>query len=303
MVARIVCSLLALSSAAASAFVSPQFVAPASRVVLRAEGKAPKYDKRPASIVSNTEVGKGSNLIRVKAEDDTPVDYQPGHVLALEIPHPTEEGKWMPAPYTVSRADETSFEVLLKIVGEKSETYREAKVGSALQFGGKFKVPILEGINQGDGLKRVVGISTGVGIGPFMGFSEDALSQTDIPRIDLFAGYREQEDICSAKELDELVEKYPGRFSWTPVISTVNGHSSSPENLKLIAEGMPNAGETHYHMIGNGAMVNEWKAGLEAAGVADERVTLEMYFNHREAARPEAVEAIGEALKEKVLAA
>eukprot|EP00545_Synedropsis_sp_CCMP1620_P003142 CAMPEP_0119018244 /NCGR_PEP_ID=MMETSP1176-20130426/18898_1 /TAXON_ID=265551 /ORGANISM="Synedropsis recta cf, Strain CCMP1620" /LENGTH=274 /DNA_ID=CAMNT_0006972199 /DNA_START=92 /DNA_END=916 /DNA_ORIENTATION=- len=271
------------------------------RTVLMAEGKAPQYDKRPASVVSNVEVGESSYLIRVKADDDSPVDYRPGHVLALEVPHPTEEGKWMPGPYTVARADDACFEVLMKVVGDKSETFRKAEIGSPLKFGGKFKVPILEGINQ-DGLKRVVGISTGVGIGPFLGFAEEALSRTSIPQIDLYAGYRESEDICCAQALDDLAEKYPDRFSWTPVISTVNGHTSSAENLKLIASQIPSAGETHYHMIGNGAMVNEWKDGLGEAGVADERVTLEMYFNHRETPRPEAVEAIGEALKEKILA-
>ena len=39
---------------------------------------------------------------------------------------------------------------------------------------------------------------------------------------------------------------------------------------------------THYHLIGNGQLVNEWKAGLEQAGVPSERVTVEAYFNHTE---------------------
>lgn len=286
--------------------MSPQFAAKtthgtSSIVMMAAGGKPPQYDKRAASVVSNVEVGKSSILVRVKADDDSPVDYQPGHVLALEVPDPSEEGKWMPGPYTVARADDSSFEVLMKVVGEKSGIYRDSEVGSPLRFGGKFKVPILEGINQ-DGLKRVVGISTGVGIGPFLGFAEEALSKTSIPRIDLYAGYRESEDICCAEALDDLAKTYPDRFSWTPVISTVSGRTSSAENLNMIANEKPIAGETHYHMIGNGSMVNEWKAGLEAAGVADERITLEMYFNHKEAARPEAVDAIGAALKEKVLA-
>jgi len=289
------------------AFVAPQFTSPKlynskDVIIMMAEGGPPQYAKRSASVVSNVEVGKGSCMIRVKVDDDEPLDYQPGHVLALEIPDPENEGEWMKGPYTVSRADESSFDVLYRVVGKKTETFRSAKVDATLQFGGKFKVPILEGINQ-DGLERVVGISTGVGIGPLIGFAEEALSQQEFSRIDLYVAFKEREDICCVDVLDELTKVYPTRFSWTPIISSTHGHTSAPENLKLIAERAPTkAGTTHYHMIGNGSMVNEWKAGLANAGVAKERVTLEMYFNHKVAPRPEAVEDISEALKEVTLA-
>jgi NAD(P)H-flavin reductase len=266
-----------------------------------AAGEAPQYTKRLASVVSNTEVGKAAYMIRVKAEDGGKIHYQPGHVLALEIPDSENvDGEWMRGPYTVSRVDETSFDVLYKVVGKKTETFRQAKVGETVKFGGKFKVPILEGINK-DNLERVVGIATGTGIGPLIGFAEQALSQPDYPRIDLFVAFRELDDICCAGALDELVNIYNDRFTWTPVLSSVTGHISTPENLKLITNGATKAGTTHFHMIGNGAMVNEWTAGLAEAGVPKERVTLEMYFNHKATPRPEAIKAISEALKEVTL--
>ena len=74
----------------------------------------------------------------------------------------------------------------------------------------------------------------------------------------------------------------------------------SPDNSKVIwKQHAPAAGaRTHYHMIGNGSMVIEWKAGLSEAGVPASRVTLEMYFNHKEAPREDVVKQIAEVLKE-----
>lgn len=266
---------------------------------MMAEGGAPQYNKRAASVVSNEEVGRSSFLIRVEAEDDEPVDYQPGNVLALEIQQP--DGEWQRGPYTVSRADDGSFDVLYRVVGKKTELFSAAPVGSPLQFGGKFKVPIMEGIDR-EGLERVVGISTGVGIGPLIGYAERALSTKEDYKIDLYVAFREAQDICCSDTLDALVQAHPNRFSWTPILSSVDGHLSTPQNLKLVANGAPSsAGATHYHLVGNGSMVNEWTAGLAEAGVPEDRVTLEMYFNHKETPRAEAVAAIGEALKEAAM--
>ena len=47
--------------------------------------------------------------------------------------------------------------------------------------------------------------------------------------------------------------------------------------------------------------MNEWTAGLAEAGVPEERVTLEMFFNNKATPRPESIKAISEALKEATL--
>jgi hypothetical protein len=49
-------------------------------------------------------------------------------------------------------------------------------------------------------------------------------------------------------------------------------------------------------------MVIEWKAGLSEAGVPASRVTLEMYFNHKEAPWEDVVKLIAEVLKESTSA-
>jgi ferredoxin-NADP reductase len=204
-----------------------------------------------------------------------------------------KNGGWMRGPYTVSRATENSFDVLIKVVGDKSRRFASAKPGTCVKYGGKFAVPIVEGI-QKDNVKRVVLISTGVGVGPCVGAIEEALEDPSFPPIELHASYRKTDEILYVDHLDNLNAQYPERFASKAIVSSERGRlSSSEENLQDIAspEGYE-INDTHYHLIGNAQMVNEFKAGLKKAGVADEKVTLEVYFNHKAPVNDDVVDRI-----------
>jgi len=113
----------------------------------------------------------------VRVSSDASVDCEPGHVLALEIEEDdtdSYEDVWMKGPYSVTHATGKSFYILMKVVGEKSKKIANAESGALLRFGGKFKVPIIERIQKED-IKRVVLISSGVGVRPCIGAIEKAL--------------------------------------------------------------------------------------------------------------------------------
>lgn len=230
---------------------------------------------------------------------DITIDYEPGHILALEIQgdHSAEDtkknGEWMRGPYTISRATENSFDVLIKVVGDKSRRLASAEPGTAIKFGGKFHVPIVEGI-QKDNVKRVVLISTGVGVGPCVGAIEKALEDSSFPPIELYASYRKTEEILYVDHLNNLNAQYPERFVWKAIVSSERGRlSASEENVQDIAspEGY-GINDTHYHLIGNAHMVDEFKAGLGKAGVPDEKVTVETYFNPKVPVNDDVVDRI-----------
>ena len=278
---------------------------------LAAEGGPPKYDTRMGKVRQVEVAAEGSVLVQIEPNDDEDgpiLDYEPGHVLALEIEETTGNGEWLRGPYTITRGTDTSFDVLLKVVGTKSKIFANAQPGKPVKFGGRFHVPIVEGIITAKGgddksnsdtmspTKRVVMISTGVGVGPCIGAIEKLLLDNELSSsfeatIDLFASYRTEQEIVGKDRLDELKSQYPERFNWHPIITSDTGRiSSNDDNLKMVAQkqGEGNSvdnicsiSETHYHLIGNGQMVREWKEGLEKAGVPAERVTIESYFNHR----------------------
>ena len=268
-----------------------------------AGGEAPQYDKIYAVLKGTQVLGKGSVLLQIETTNpDTKLDYQPGHVIALEVEDTSEDmnddtkknGGWMRGPYTISRATEQSMDILIKVVGKKSKVLAEGNINDSnnkhnnnhltVRFGGKFKVPILEGVAKDD-VKQVVLLSTGVGVGPCVGAIEKALSKEEempFPPIALIPSFREEEEVVYREHLDKLAQENPSKFQWQPIVTSKTGRlSSSPETMKMVTDKIEGLSlqDTHYHLIGNGQMVNEWKGGLEKAGVPAERVTVELYFN------------------------
>lgn len=233
-------------------------------------------------LIANEVVGRASNLLRLESE--SPVGYAPGHVLALEV---EEDGEWLRGPYTVSRATENTFDVLIRVCGKKSEVMAKAEVGSRWRFGGKFHVPILEGVAPR--ATKVVCLSTGTGIGPVLGFAEEAMEKTKL-KVTVLAGYRDAADVCSADVVQRLCVLYPDRFECAYVLSSTDGRVTSPKSVTAVAN-IADA-TTHFHLIGNGAMVNEWREALAKAGIADDLVTTETYFNHKAEADAAVVDRI-----------
>lgn len=294
----------------ANAF-TPAHFQPRLLTRLFAAGGAPQYEKVQATLREAEQVGDGSVMLHIDTQDK--VDYEPGHVIALEIQGDVsqdgdsklnkdtrENGGWMRGPYTISRATDKSIDILVRVVGDKSKRFASANPGEPIQFGGKFKVPILDGIST-DSTKRVVMISTGVGVGPCIGAIEKAMGREDFPPIDLVSNYRTEAEVVYRDHLNNLQKEQPNKFSWKAIITSEKGRiSASDDNLKAITETKFDAGleNTHFHLIGNGQLVSEFKKGLQLAGVPDEKVTVEMYFNHKAEIDNGAVERIAAAIKE-----
>lgn len=268
---------------------------------LFAESGPPQYDKFDAVLSSVEIVADGSAMLHIETE--ARMDYKAGHVFALEIQgsgtteknksDSSKNGGWMRGPYTISRATENSFDVLVRVVGDKSRAFASAKPGTPLRFGGRFHVPIIEGINK-ENTKRVVLLSTGVGIGPCIGAIEEAMKEENFPPIELYASYRTKSDVAYAEYLDSLDVK------WKAVITSETGRiSSCDKHMGLILPPL-DAGltidDTHYHLIGNGQMVKEWKDGLMKAGVPQEKITVEMYHNFIVPPNDDAVEKIANSI-------
>jgi len=182
---------------------------------------SPAYTAHSCAVVRNEELAPGSRLIRVQADDKSVVGgYLPGHVLALELledpggaAESSNEGKHgdgMKGPYTVSRADwdAGTIDVVFRVVrgGRLSQRLARAGRGTRMSLGGRFKVPIEEGVAPEAEL--VVGVSTGVGLGPLLGFAERELARGG-RTVALFAGFRNPEEILFEDEIEDLREAPP----------------------------------------------------------------------------------------------
>ena len=96
----------------------------------------------------------------------------------------------------------------------------------------------------------------------------------------LYIGFRDEADIGPRPELEALAAKFPN-FHWTP---TLTQPATEWEGLRgRVTESVPplvaKPRETHFHLVGNGAMIVEMEAALAKIGVPRELVTHEYYFN------------------------
>ena len=60
------------------------------------------------------------------------------------------------------------------------------------------------------------------------------------------------------------------------------------------------SGTTHFQLVGNGQFIVDFQAGLLAAGVSEERVTTEKYFNGKAEADEAVVNFIAEAIGKRM---
>jgi len=300
---KVFCFIICYHASITTSFTllpSFSFQLPKSR--LEAESGPPKYDKIDGIVRSSEELAPGSVMLHIEAVDNedksVSLDYKPGHVIALEIQddNSDEDDKWMIGPYTISRSTEKNMDVLLRVVGKKSEAFANCDKDTPIRFGGKFKVPILEGISK-ETTKKITFISTGVGVGPMVGAIESAIADGTYPPIELFALYRTKADIVYKEHLDELSRSNPSLFKWNAIISSDDtGRLSSEKNIGRVFDNSLGIEDTHYHLIGNALMVKEWQAGLVKGNVPEEKVTIEQYFNHKAQADYEVVETIAKAV-------
>lgn len=324
---------------------------------------SPQYDTFEGTLETSHRLADNSYLLHITApsndDSESILPYKPGHVIALEIKADTETSGqnpydrtektlkdlenndgWLRAPFTITRSTKDSFDILIKVVGDKSYTLAHAPENTPIRFGGKFKVPIEDGIvesmekakESGGSIDKIVMISTGVGVGPCIGAIENMLSnqledddpaenlerfrflylskeqanaEAKFPKVELLGLYRENEDVVYGTYLTALKEKFARKFDWQSILSNYQGRLSSTENMMsyyLCSKGTDFRGaleNTHYHLIGNGSMVNELREGLLKAGVSKDRITEEIYFNHTAKPSEDVVDRIAKAINQE----
>ena len=220
--------------------------------------------------------------IKLEATDELPAAFEPGHVLGLGLKH--DQG-YMRHAYTISRASPHSrqFEHLYRIIpgGRMTPHLAALPVGAPISFHGPFHTPIQLEICAA--AEHIVLIATGTGIGPLFGYAEKALSEGELRPMTLYVGFHEEADMCLITELDALANKHSS-FAWHFTIS--NPTNEWRGLTGRVTDCVPawidknNLEAYHFHLVGNGEMVQLMRKALHRAGTFPERVTIETYFNH-----------------------
>jgi NAD(P)H-flavin reductase len=228
-----------------------------------------------ARVVENREVARGTRWLVFESEGEPAEAYGPGNVLAFYVAD--LDGKWIRHPYTVSWAEGRRVGLLYRVIlaGRATRVMAELRPGEVVRFGGRYGEPIRTIVTPD--ARAVIGVSTGTGIGPLRGFVREALATGYDRPITLYTGFRTVADIPYADELRAL--EAPGRFAWVPSLTEPSpGWTGLTGRVTTTVPARVDR-DAHFHLVGNGAMVAELRAGLLAGGIPAHRVTQEVYFN------------------------
>jgi|SRR5665213_3317832 len=235
-----------------------------------------------AEIIENKPLGRGNRWLKLRFPGAAVLDHEPGTVVGLALRHGKEV---LRHAYTVSRSDPKArtLEFLYRVIptGRMTPHLAALAPGDELQMTGRGGHPISGEVDTGP--QGIVLVSTGTGIGPLYGFSQMAMSKKYALPITLFAGFREAQDACLDDDLRQLAAEHKN-FQWHVSLSRPDPtwKGSRGHVTENIAQHLGPAGNLHFHLIGNGNMVVELYTVLLAAGLKDERVTSEIYFNYAE---------------------
>jgi len=210
--------------------------------------------------------------------------FKPGQHLTLRTMLAGEEQR---RTYSICCGpDDAHLRVAIKRVAEgrfSNWANDTLKAGAGLEVmppAGRFVLP------PGDGTPRhVVAFAAGAGITPIMAMLKQALLAEPETSFTLIYGNRAPQSILFREELEDLKDKYLGRFTLLHVLSH-NEESSAPlfegritgEKVKAFAATLFKPAEVaHVFLCGPGTMIKDVRNALLALGMPRERIHFEFF--------------------------
>jgi ring-1,2-phenylacetyl-CoA epoxidase subunit PaaE len=211
--------------------------------------------------------------------------FAPGQYLTLRTQMDGEEVR---RSYSIcSGPDDDELRVAIKQVDGGAFSgwaAEELKAGDSIDVmtpTGRFGVA-----HAPDAARTYVGFAAGSGITPIISIIRGALAREPQSRFFLFYGNRTAEDMLFREALEELKDRYMGRFSLFHVLSQeeqdipiLYGRLDRAKAEVLLRAMVPAARVDHVFVCGPAAMSEEIEATCRDAGIAPERIHVERFVS------------------------
>lgn len=221
----------------------------------------------------------------VVTPDEAPKPFSPGQYVAIGLPstakrfdgapvepEPPKPDSWIKRAYSIASSPKEAgiLEFYIAVLPTGALTARLVALNEgerlfcAAKITGTFT---LDGVKDGS---RLIFISTGTGLAPFISMLRNGVLETSAKSIALLHGVRYPSDLGYREEVEAFSNKYPGRLQYVPVVSRggdawagIKGHVQ-----QVFAQGVvtPDAVTDHIFMCGNPAMIEELEVSLTAKG-------------------------------------
>jgi len=151
---------------------------------------------------------------------------------------------------------------------------------------GRFLAPVAPGQ-----ARSFVAFAAGSGITPILAILKSVLDVEPMSRFSLFLGNRDSEAIMFRDALEDMKNRYPGRFSLMHVLSRearevplLNGRIDAEKCRTILATMINPASVDGFYLCGPEQMIAEIRATLGQEGVPPERVHFELFTPSSDAA-------------------
>jgi len=182
--------------------------------------------------------------------------------------------------FTTPDSQKVGLVIDTKPMGPGSQYFLNLRAGEQISFKGPLGRFTLSDVT----LNQVVFVATGTGIGPLRAMIGDLFQNTKYSvqgtKVELYFGFRTQEDIFWREYFEKLQEKYPERFvvkivlsqpgeGWTGLTGHVTEHVIESLNKNL---------ESDFYLCGNLNMISDVSEKLKGQGVSANSIHFESYY-------------------------
>jgi len=182
--------------------------------------------------------------------------------------------------FTTPDFGKVGFVVDTKPMGPGSQYFINLKVGEQISFKGPLGKFTLSSALQ----KQIVFVATGTGIGPLRAMIDDLFQNTknlvSETKVELYFGFRTQEDIFWRDYFEKLQEKHPEKFVIKIVLSQpgqgwigLTGHVTEHVVLSININSKP-----EFYLCGNLNMISDVSEKLKGQGISTNFIHFESYY-------------------------
>ncbi|MCS6913973.1 MAG: FAD-binding oxidoreductase [Myxococcales bacterium] len=216
----------------------------------------------------------------VLGTEEPELTFRPGQFISVAVGTDAQANPILRS-YSIASPPDRRGEIvlILRMVegGVGTAFFDRLQPGDRLRFTGPMGFFVNELAHPGD----VVYAATGTGIAPILPMAQEAAARAETGRILLEWGLRDEQDIFWQRELEALQRQSPRvrvrLFLSRPSAGWpgLRGHITGP-----ILEELPRLSQPTFYLCGNGRMVEELKAALQARGVHRKRqIRTEVFFD------------------------
>ena len=214
---------------------------------------------------------RADGVVEYILRPEAPLTFRAGQFVSVRVGRDSDDNPILRSYSIASHSGLPEFSLILKLIehGPGSQFFAQLAVGQRVQFTGPMGFFVLDLQHTGD---VVFGV-TGVGITPVLPMLTELATRHESGKIIVYWGNRHAADLFWLDELRALAAK-TSRLELRLFLSGDAGATWDGRrgriNTELLAD-VATLTTPVFYLIGNGAMIKELKADLQARGVDRKR--------------------------------